>query len=124
MKKSHKTEGKHKIKSAVKSKKQFRNRCLMQDDKQIEATNREIIEMDMNNLKIKNEDEENEDEENEEEENENKENELNNSQNSIEEVKMQKEDFHIKLFMLVYNINNNIRITVNVIPKCVQACDY
>jgi hypothetical protein len=96
----HKHKTKH-DKTNTKNKKQFRNRCLVNDNNEIDATNREIIdkiELDTKKIQISSEVEEvNED-------NTNSPQELENNSDSDEEegTEINKENFNIKLCMLVF----------------------
>jgi hypothetical protein len=91
-------------KANTKNKKEFRNRCLVSDSNQIDATNREIldkIEIDTKNLNISSEEEEEEINKNIDNESDD---ELENNSDSYEdeEPEISKENFNIKLYMLVF----------------------
>ena len=103
-------------KTNTQNKKQFRNRCLVSENNEIQATNQEIIEeVDTHvdktpkikikkNLKENFEEKSEEDSKNNSDENNEdveEENEIMENDEEIEEIPMSKEDFKIKLFMLV-----------------------
>jgi len=103
-KNSHGNKQKTKFdKANTKNKKEFRNRCLVSDNNEIDATNREIIdeiEIDTKNINISSEEE---DEINKNINNESDEELENNSEScEDEEPEINKENFKIKLYMLVF----------------------
>ena len=115
------------------NKKQIRNRCLVNDNSEIEATNHEIIEETKTNKqknqklieakKIKDNLEERYEDESEKDSQDNEDNENEEEDEEEEEIPMNNESFNIKLFMLVLININKFRITANAILKCVLECD-
>jgi hypothetical protein len=107
-KNSHGNKQKTKFdKANTKNKKEFRNRCLVSDNNEIDATNREIIdkiELDTKNINISSEEEEEEEEDINKNINDESDQELENNSDSYEdeEPEINKENFNIKLYMLVF----------------------
>ena len=117
MKKTKNNHNQKYDKTNSQNRKQFRNRCLVSQNNEIEATNHEIIEKIDTHIektpkliqvkKFKENLEERSEEESENESDENNEgdedeDEKNESEEEEEDIPMKKENFNIKLFMIVY----------------------
>lgn len=103
-------EHKHKIKYDKSKKKPFKNKCLVDDNDEDKATNREIIdkiEISTKNIPHSIEDIEENSENNDEASIGDIEN-YSDDSNCEEEVEINKENFNLKLFMLVFYFSKNI----------------